>query len=435
MRNTFTYIEIQQVTNGRDRLLKIPFCNSVEIKKNWTDLTNSGKIVLPKRLSIKDNTNNTIATNIDSQKYYISNVNNSLKGDALFMIGDYITIKSGYQNYYKTILEAPVLYQGWITNIKSSLHTEILLEDNMWLFKQLQAPTKYFGASLTLLQIISQCYQYAYANSNVDMLTRLTLANIQFEGADTSITYNINTFRTNNETIAEVLDRIKKEYHLDSFFRNSNTLHIGIPIYNPTPTTVMCNYSFNMDGQGNSYNGIPYIPLGYQELLEFNVINIESLTFTNKEDINLSALCSSVVVVNTGKTNKDGTQQTTKDKLKILIYYDKTKQDFNFIDLSNGAPVPSNTGGERRSFIYNNINNVNQLYQLGLSELKKYYYSGFKGSFDTFLYPIINFGDVIYLHSQQLPERDGFYVVRSVEYKNGTSGARQNIELDYILNI
>jgi hypothetical protein len=44
-------------------------------------------------------------------------------------------------------------------------------------------------------------------------------------------------------------------------------------------------------------------------------------------------------------------------------------------------------------------------------------------------------GDNVQLIDNTLPERNGLYKVRSVEYTGGFSGLRQVVELDYLILI
>lgn len=73
----------------------------------------------------------------------------------------------------------------------------------------------------------------------------------------------------------------------------------------------------------------------------------------------------------------------------------------------------------------------NVLFNNGINELKKYFYTGFRGKFLTFAIPFVKQGDYVQLIDAILPERNGTYKVKGVEYSGGTSGNRQSIMLDY----
>jgi hypothetical protein len=45
--------------------------------------------------------------------------------------------------------------------------------------------------------------------------------------------------------------------------------------------------------------------------------------------------------------------------------------------------------------------------------------------------PFVKQGDNVYLIDKSLPERSGYYKVKSVRYTGGVNGLRQEINLDY----
>jgi hypothetical protein len=57
-------------------------------------------------------------------------------------------------------------------------------------------------------------------------------------------------------------------------------------------------------------------------------------------------------------------------------------------------------------------------------------FTGYHGSFETFLEPMILQGDRVKIVSYKQPERNGVYLVRAVTRSFGVSGGRQKIELD-----
>jgi hypothetical protein len=73
----------------------------------------------------------------------------------------------------------------------------------------------------------------------------------------------------------------------------------------------------------------------------------------------------------------------------------------------------------------------NKLIDLAAAELKKYYYTGLRGKITVFGLPYVRQGDNVKLIDDKLPERNGVYKIKAVEYKGGTGGLRQVIELDY----
>ena len=114
---------------------------------------------------------------------------------------------------------------------------------------------------------------------------------------------------------------------------------------------------------------------------------------------------------------------TLQNGSDIPTYFVKTK----------GNDYPPNTGGERMTLPFPGATSIAQLEALGLAELKKFYYTGFKGKFTTFGLPFVRMGDNVKLVDNILPERNGMYKVKAVEYSGGINGLRQIIELDYII--
>ena len=96
-----------------------------------------------------------------------------------------------------------------------------------------------------------------------------------------------------------------------------------------------------------------------------------------------------------------------------------------------GVDYPANTGGERRTLFFPGATSIQQLADLAADELRKYYYTGFKGKFTTFGLPFVRMGDNVNIIDNILPERNGLYKVKSVAYSGGVNGLRQVVELDY----
>jgi hypothetical protein len=64
------------------------------------------------------------------------------------------------------------------------------------------------------------------------------------------------------------------------------------------------------------------------------------------------------------------------------------------------------------------------------SFLEQANYTGYYGSFMTFLEPIVVSGDYAVIDSYMYPERKGTYLIKSVETSFGVDGGRQKIELE-----
>lgn len=85
--------------------------------------------------------------------------------------------------------------------------------------------------------------------------------------------------------------------------------------------------------------------------------------------------------------------------------------------------------GEQRTLHYYNVPKSDIKMQLD-AELERLRYDGYKGSLTTFGRPQVRHGDVAKIRSAVLPERDGSYLVKSVETTFGMGGFRQVLELE-----
>lgn len=70
------------------------------------------------------------------------------------------------------------------------------------------------------------------------------------------------------------------------------------------------------------------------------------------------------------------------------------------------------------------------LLKLATEALEKLKYEGFRGSFTTFLQPMVRHGMAVKLIDPLIPDRNGVYLVRQVITRFGMEGGRQEITLD-----
>ncbi len=178
----------------------------------------------------------------------------------------------------------------------------------------------------------------------------------------------LGSFRISNATPLKVLEELKNTYFLKSFFR-----------------------------AGKLYVGFAYVPkLQAKHIIKFdqNVVNIDDLAYRIEDDI--------------------------KIKLKIVnILPNNEKKDYEFGDKK----------GEQRTLTYYN-KNESEINKIGKEEIKRLRYTGYRGSITIFGSPMINHGDAIKLIDPLYPEREGTYLVKSVERTFGADGYRQKLELD-----
>lgn len=308
------------------------------------------------------------------------------------MIGDKITINKGYQLDDDTIINTGEngvdnLFTGFIVKVKSHQPITLYCEDNMYRLKQIKAEDKdWKGAS------IQEMF--------TEMLQGSGLA--VSEKSSVTINYKVGTFITRGETVAQVLERLRKDFRFHSYFRGDE-LRIGYPIYYTEEARTLV--------------------FKFQE----NIIDSD-LQYKRKDDITLSAIASCKIIKETGKTTKDGQKKTKEEALEILV----TLKNGKFKYLSKGKNgFPENVEGERRKLFFTGVTTEQELYDLAQPELQKYYYTGLKGSFLTFGTPHVRHGDNVSISDGVLPDRDGTYKVKKVVYEGGVRGLRQEVFLDY----
>lgn len=392
MLNVVTYITITQKSNNtfptRDKVLSFDFCSEYEIESTWKNLTDTCELVMPKDVYARDE---------NGKVYSLAGTNKNIgAGETLpplFLTGDEIAIDHGYILEDGTLLrtgadDIPSLFRGFITEIKSQKPIVLACQDYMYALKQIPAPDN------------------DWKNVNIsDMFTEI-LSGTPYTVSDKSsitINYSLGSFITAGETAAQVLERLRKEYRFESYFRGAE-LRIGYPIYY---TEEAVNKTFQ-----------------FQE----NIIDSD-LTYNRKDDVVLSAIASTKVIKDTGNTTKDGTKKTKTEALEILV--ELKNGAFTYQSKPTGGSFPANVEGERRKLFFTNVTTEEGLFELAKPELEKYYYTGFKGSFKTFGMPFVRHGDNAVITNPLLPDQDGTYKIKKVVYTGGINGLRQNIYLDY----
>lgn len=176
-------------------------------------------------------------------------------------------------------------------------------------------------------------------------------------------------------TIVEVFDYLKKTpFGLSSFFQDGK-LYVG--------------FAYKI-------SSIQDIATDELEQFEFqrNIIDDSNLDYIRDDDVKLK-----VRVVNRNAAN-----QIT---------------EYEYGDVN----------GELRTIqVYNLVRT--DIDKIGNEALEKYKYEGFRGSFTTFLQPMVRHGQAIELIDPLIPDRSGTYLVRRVVTTFGMGGGRQEITLD-----
>lgn len=241
MYRCITEITIDQQGPGRALHLFFNYVSEFNSTDTWVDLTNDATVKLPKNLYARDANN---------KLYPLFGTNKNIGGfdsNPLFLRGDKISISYGYL-YFDT-LGNPVknisnIFIGFITDVSSKKPIELKCEDNMWKLKQLPAKPQVWKGTVEDLFV----NLLTGTNFTVNKLTKT----------------NIGPFVVGNETIAQLLERLRKEANLESYFRG-NELRVGSLVY--------------IESESKTYKFI------FQQ----NIISDE-LVYKRKDDVTMSAI-------------------------------------------------------------------------------------------------------------------------------------------------
>lgn len=189
---------------------------------------------------------------------------------------------------------------------------------------------------------------------------------------------SLGQFRISKASIAKVLDELKNTYGLYSYFRNLRSAGAIQP-------TLYCGLAFWTDNRTEHV-------FRFKE----NIIKDE-LQYRRQDDIRLKIKATSML-----PNNK---------KIEVEVGDDD---------------------GETRSVFQYNVTQaeLRVFAEKMLDELK---YTGYYGSFTAFGFPSVQKGDIARIEGDDY-HPDGSYLIRSVRKTSGTSGYRQIIELDQVLN-
>lgn len=361
------------------------FVHSWEFSNGWDTLTSTGKIKFPKNVYVTDTATNKRTPLFGKNK----------KTNEIFKRGDKIKIESFYVYWDKNLnqnqTEKYTIIEGYISKVNSGMPIEIEFEDNMWKLKQIPMTNQSFALGTSVESILKDALKGT--GFTVNAITSTTLA------------YDNSLLTAENETVAQFLAKLRKDAFMFAYFRGTE-LRVGSLIY------------IESEAKNKTFR--------FQD----NIINSD-LTFSNKNDIILSAVASNHIQENTGKTTKDGQAKTRNARIEVLV---TIKNDIVTSKVIKKGDKPDpNTDGERRTFTFLEAKNTSDLIKLAEAQLRKYYFTGFKGSFTTFGTPYVQFGDNAVLVNDVLSDENGIYKIKAVDYSGGVDGYRQKITLDYLI--
>ena len=277
MLNVVTNITIQQNASKlfpkRKQLLFFDFANEFECDDNWDAMTDRAKITLPKNLSFRDENNK------------LQSINNigGFTSNPFFLKGDSVKIESGYWYFDKQgnqIFDVNTMFEGYISKVGSKMPFTLECEDSMWLLKQVQAKKGEYNEAVE-----SMVAKWMPSGLSVNQKTQTKIGKFTVQ---------------EGETIAQVLMRLKKDAHLESFF-NGKELTIGYLVYDEQRA---------VDAEKKQKKVFRF---------QHNIIE-DSLEYMRKDDIKLSAVAQSFSIKELNETCKDGSKKNKQERLEVLVY-------------------------------------------------------------------------------------------------------------------
>lgn len=312
---------------GTNRELIYTFVNSIEIVSSWASLTDTAKIVIPKKITI-DGKDIAIGSN------------------PVFKRGDSVKIELGYDDNLK------VAFQGFISKVILKMPITLECEDGMYeLKKQIVPNLSYSSVNLsTLLKDISPVIPYETTQEQGLGKVRIS----------------------NNSTVAQVIDWLRKEYSIYSFIQKGK-LYVGRPYFQESPA----EHTFGF---------------------EKNVIT-DNLEYQNGEDVQIKVRAYGI---------------RTSDNAKVEGYWPSKESE-----------------GEQTDIKIDNLGSASDYQTMAKRHYDANKFTGYRGNFMTFGAPFVNHGDIVKPTSDVVPERNGGkYLVKEVRRTFGIDGYRQTITLD-----
>lgn len=454
MLRTFVKIIIKQVPTDlwkdRKRVLVIDFCSTYEIEKGWENHTDTCSFTIPKNVKIENDNplfkesgyyNLILGGSGTKKDGNVDSLGNPVKYAPLIMKGDVVTIIDGYRFFNEVGVDSiveKVQFNGFVSKVNPDTPIKIECEDAFFLLKRVQVGVSVWNKDFVSLckYMIEKVNNQFYGNDfykndyNIDgqLINLNPYPELKFYEKTDSVTadFSLGYLDIGNMTCSMLLSKIRTQYKLESFFVD-NVLHFGFPIYDEESANNENFFFFNdsvIDGKLEA---------------SANIFDAESLEYSNKDDVEMSAIVSVQTIKESERKTRSGRYSTVKEKKSILVYWDVESSTFKKIVKDKGEKFPENEGGERREFVYAVSPTEPQpsdekLFDYGVSQLQKYMYDGLKGSFSTFGFPFVSWGDNINIIDSVYADRNGVYKVKKVKRSGGTGiGIIQQIFLDYKL--
>ena len=315
---------IEQQGDGRSDTFTFASVSKVSVSRSYDKQTQTASVTLPRNVNY--------------------NKKNIYEGaNAIMRRGDKIKIIAAY------FPNETVIFTGYISKINNNVPVEILCEDEMFLLKQTISPNLSFP-SVDLNTFIGK------------MLTNI---NVPYK---VDLTAQLGQIRLQEVSIGKVLQVLRDQYGLFSFFKNG-VLRVGLPFYKEEAMKAVF-------------------------LFEKMIKEGMSLTYLKKDDV--------------------------KVQIKGILIKNNQREEFIYGDPSGDIRTVFQLGGTKAD-----------LDAKCNSFLEQANYTGYYGSFKTFLEPLVVPGDYAVVDSWKYPERKGKYLIKSVTTEvSVTDGGKQTIELE-----
>jgi hypothetical protein len=376
-----------EVTIERNEKYVFNFVNELEIVSKWNAQTDTCKFTFPRNMYFEDEKTGT-KVNFTGR--------NIIFGDTppIIQRGDKITVELGYTWFdgIKDVNELNKEFEGFVVRVFTDTPVRVECEDKMFLLKQLTPKPKiYLNKDYNIETMIKEMVS-ATKTKNKKHQSEIDKLKVRV-----SIKTQIGDFYSENETISQVLARLRKDTHTNSYIRG-NELRCSAIVYYP-------------EDQKDIYLGRPRNRVWN---FDFNKNIIDNdLEYKLKEDINLHIKAISINKVELNTTTKKGKPKKVEKRLSVIV------PDNNYL-----------SGSETITRHFYDIQTVDELRKLATLQLNRIWLTGLKGSFETFGLPSVRHGDIAKMQSLRLKEQNGIYLIKSVTKTFGINGYRQNIELD-----
>ena len=377
---TITQNSTDQYPN-RNKIFEFNFMASGDGNSAWEHLTDTFTLVMPRKIYFKDGSTGKVTTWDKEPIYGNPDVQPLLlRGDSVSVEWGYSFFQSSNENNYdrNTIITQVVKrFDGFITKIKNKTPFEIECKDNMYKLQQTLVESKEWlvdNKTYTVEKMLKEMMSKSAVNGVKNFVIKTD-----------NYKHSIGKVSWANYTIAQVLDDLRKTYKLESFFRG-NELRVGVIRYYPEDRV---NHKFHF---------------------QKNIVD-DDLDYQRADDVRIGIIAKSINKVELVGTNKAGKKKTKHQQLTVTV---------------------GDKDGELRTLFFWGVSTIDLLKKLAEKKLPFIKYEGFRGSFTTFGLPFVKHGDSVDLTDEVLPERNGVYMVKSVEQLSSVGGGlKQRIHIDF----